>query len=218
MSPLAFYRDLISKGVPEAAAYEIASRFEADKEAETRAQIDELLDRLSVDVKAEARRAKDRARKAAKAKSDDGIPQNSAESAESAEFQAEPLSLPPSPQTPQPPTHTRKELTTRGKRPSRRCPEGWEPTGKTRAVLIGEGYEAGDLERALTRMRDHEFKTARSDWDATFRNWVRQDADRKPRQANERPDPATAKFDAKQANYARAWEGADRAARSRWEP
>lgn len=129
-----------------------------------------------------------------------------------------PLSLPPSPQTPQPPTHTRKELTTRGKRPSRRCPEGWEPTGKTRAVLIGEGYEAGDLERALTRMRDHEFKTARSDWDATFRNWVRQDADRKPRQANERPDPATAKFDAKQANYARAWEGADRAARSRWEP
>jgi hypothetical protein len=47
MSPLAFYRDLISKGVPEAAAYEIASKFEADREAEVRALYEGLMDRLA---------------------------------------------------------------------------------------------------------------------------------------------------------------------------
>lgn len=73
----------------------------------------------------------------------------------------------------------------RATRASKRVPESWLPTDRTREVLAGEGFDPGALERALTRMRDHEFKTARSDWDAAFRNWVRTDADRKPR--NDRP-------------------------------
>lgn len=30
-----------------------------------------------------------------------------------------------------------------------------------------------DVEDQLAQMRDHQFATARSDWDATFRNWIR---------------------------------------------
>ena len=68
-----------------------------------------------------------------------------------------------------------------GQKGSRRCPMAWIPGPSTLATLEGEGHLPGDLERALTRMRDHEFRTARSDWDATFRNWVRNDSDRKPK-------------------------------------
>lgn len=79
------------------------------------------------------------------------------------------------------------------KRPSKRVPESWSPTERTFAMLAEEGHDAGALERALTRMRDHEFKSARSDWDAAFRNWVRTDADRKPanvqRHPNQSPSP-----------------------------
>lgn len=103
----------------------------------------------------------------------------------------------------------------KARRPSRRVPESWSPAETTIARLATEGHAAGDLERALTRMRDFEFKTARSDWDAAFRNWVRQDADRKPR--HERPHH-DAKFDARQANYASAWAGSERAAGRDREP
>jgi hypothetical protein len=72
------------------------------------------------------------------------------------------------------------------KRASKRVPESWTPSPKTYAQLVGEGFAVGGLERALTRMRDHEFKTPRTDWDATFRNWVRTDADRKPSTRHER--------------------------------
>jgi len=76
------------------------------------------------------------------------------------------------------------------KRPkgSKRVPTSWIPEKHTLAVLEGEGFTPGDLERALTRMRDHEFRNPRTDWDATFRNWVRQDADRKPRHERSHPD------------------------------
>lgn len=61
---------------------------------------------------------------------------------------------------------------------SKRVPEDWSPSPATWNRLEAEGATAGDLERALTRMRDHEFRSARQDWDATFRNWVRDDRDR----------------------------------------
>ena len=100
-------------------------------------------------------------------------------------------------------------------RGSRRVPNSWSPSELTIAKLVKEGHSAGDLERALTRMRDHEYRDAHTDWDAAFRNWVRIDADRKPR--HERPHP-DAKLAARHANYAAAWEGSERAAGRDWKP
>lgn len=79
MTPLAFYRFMISQGMSDDEAFAAAEKFEADREAEVKALVSDLLDRLAVDVKAEARKAKDRARKAA---SNAGIPRKSTESAE----------------------------------------------------------------------------------------------------------------------------------------
>lgn len=105
----------------------------------------------------------------------------------------------------------------KAKRGSRRVPADWEPSARTYVVLTDEGHSPGDLERALTRMRDHEFRTPRSDWDAAFRNWVRGDADRKPRQAHDRPSHDE-KFERRQANLARAFASPGRAAGPRWDP
>ncbi len=131
----------------------------------------------------------------------------------------ETLSLPPSPQTPQPPTHTREKNNTRAKR-SHRCPEIWAPSRRALGKLTEEGFSAGDLERALTRMRDHEFRDAHTEWDAVFRNWVRNNRDRRPqpRLAHERADHPDAKLTASQANNARAFAGAAAAAGQRWRP
>lgn len=90
---------------------------------------------------------------------------------------------------------------------TRRCPETWMPSEADLGVGLSEGLNPGEIERALSKMRDHSFKTARSDWSATFRNWLRADAERKPK--NDRPDPRIA---ARQANYDASWAGADRAA------
>lgn len=103
----------------------------------------------------------------------------------------------------------------KAKRGSRFCPKGWGPSPETLTTLADEGFTPGDLERALTRMRDHEFRSPRSNWDMTFRNWVREDRNR--RQPHERPHP-DAKLDAKRANLSRAFAGADLAARQRFEP
>jgi uncharacterized protein YdaU (DUF1376 family) len=101
------------------------------------------------------------------------------------------------------------------RRPSRRAPEDWSPAEITVARLSAEGHTAGDLERALTRMRDHEYAKPHSDWDAAFRNWVRNDADRKPRHERSYHDP---KFERRQANLAALERGADLAARFHGKP
>lgn len=72
---------------------------------------------------------------------------------------------------------------------SRRCPADWLPSDADLAVGEGEGLSPGAIDRALAKMRDHEFKTARSDWSAAFRNWIRREAESTPR--HERPDPRT---------------------------
>lgn len=102
-------------------------------------------------------------------------------------------SLPPSPQTPQPPTHPPVEKTTRV-RAAKRAPEDWAPSAKTLTTLEAEGYSPGQIERELTMIRDHTFANARSDWDASFRNWVRKKPPtNKPAKPNglfdDRPDP-----------------------------
>lgn len=60
-------------------------------------------------------------------------------------------------------------------RASRRCPADFTPS----AELIAEASAPGvNVARELAKFKDHTFKTARSDWPATFRNWLRDAADR----------------------------------------
>lgn len=133
------------------------------------------------------------------------------------------LSLPPSPQTPQPPTHTREEISIPregpAKRASKRCPEAWAPTPDDLAVGAEKGLTPGEIADELAKFRDHTFGTARSDWSATFRNWLRQTADRRParkitesRHDQHRPNSTDARFNAKQDNLAVGFRAAQTAA------
>jgi hypothetical protein len=99
-----------------------------------------------------------------------------------------------------------KGAKTRG---SKRVPPAWSPSQSTVAALEAEGHVSGDLERALTRMRDHEFRSPRTDWDAAFRNWVR--TDNPPRKApyeRHRPDHRLDAFRDKLLDVATAMDAA----------
>lgn len=104
------------------------------------------------------------------------------------------------------------------RRALKRVPESWSPAETTIAGLVKEGFTAGDLERALTRMRDHEFRTPRADWDAAFRNWCRRDHDLNPRRADANSPRSDDKLARREANNARAFAGAAAAAGQRWKP
>ena len=100
-------------------------------------------------------------------------------------------------------------------RASKRCHAEWVPKVETIQRLADEGYQPGQLERALTMIRDHQFPVARSDWDATFRNWVRNDRSIRPAgkpNVQHIPDQRQA---AREDNYARAFAGAEAASRFR---
>jgi hypothetical protein len=53
-----------------------------------------------------------------------------------------------------------------------RVPADWNPNDEHRRIAAEEGK---DHDRELARFRDHEFKTAKVDADATFRTWLRRD-------------------------------------------
>lgn len=91
-------------------------------------------------------------------------------------------------------------------KPSKRCPTDWMPSEADRGIGEGEGLTPGEIDRALAKMRDHSFKTARVDWSAAFRNWLRSDAESKSR--NAKPDKLAARHD----NYAASWAGSEQAA------
>jgi len=74
----------------------------------------------------------------------------------------------------------------REKRASKRCPETWRPSGADQDVGVQEGMTNAQIIRATAEFRDHTFATARTDWSATYRNWLRRAAERKPR--NDRSD------------------------------
>lgn len=59
------------------------------------------------------------------------------------------------------------------KRGSRRVPDSWSPSDDLIAWATAEGLTAELIEAELPKFRDHEFRAARSDWDAAFRNWLR---------------------------------------------
>lgn len=65
--------------------------------------------------------------------------------------------------------------------PSKRCPADWSPSPDDLETAEAEGLPPGQVERELAKFRDHTFGTARVDWSATFRNWIRQAAERAPR-------------------------------------
>ena len=102
---------------------------------------------------------------------------------------------PPSSQKSTHPLPPSGEFPSQRRKATKRAPDDWSPAETTIVKLQSEGHTAGDLERALTRMRDHQFAQAHTDWDAAFRNWVRRDKDRQPRLIHERPDPLQRKRD-----------------------
>lgn len=53
----------------------------------------------------------------------------------------------------------------------RRVPENWAPNEAHRALAASRNVT---LELEVAKFRDHEFASAKSDADATFRNWLRQ--------------------------------------------
>lgn len=101
---------------------------------------------------------------------------------------------------------------------TRFVPDDWTPSADLQADLNARGFNPGEIERELTKFRDHEFRDPHSDWARAFRKWMTNSRQFAPRNGpHERPHP-DAKFDARQANHARALAGADLAARQRWQP
>lgn len=93
--------------------------------------------------------------------------------------------------------------------PSKRCPDSWMPSPGDLEVGEGKGLSPGEISEELAKFRDHTFGTARSDWSATFRNWLREAARRtKPRAHHGKPD----KLASRHENYAASYAGADLAA------
>jgi hypothetical protein len=67
-----------------------------------------------------------------------------------------------------------------------RLPADWQPSEKLIETARKEGLSDAQIERELARFRDHWLAAAgrnatKRDWDATFRNWVREAADRQRR-------------------------------------
>jgi hypothetical protein len=65
----------------------------------------------------------------------------------------------------------RKRAAPRG---TKRTPVDWQPDADLLAEIRAECPDV-DIQAALREMRDCEFRTAHTDWPATFRNWVRRE-------------------------------------------
>ena len=64
-------------------------------------------------------------------------------------------------------------------RGSRRAPVEFALTPERLAVGIAEGFDELAVRRQFARLKDYEFRRPRHDWDAVWRNWVREEADRR---------------------------------------
>lgn len=58
-------------------------------------------------------------------------------------------------------------------RPSKRCPVDWRPDDGVLEVGRKSGLSPGEIDRELETLRDYEFRSAKTDWNATARNWLR---------------------------------------------
>jgi hypothetical protein len=63
---------------------------------------------------------------------------------------------------------------------TRKCPPGFVVTPEMREWCATD-VPGVDVDRETQRFMDHTFKTARSDWPGTWRNWLREAHDRLPR-------------------------------------
>lgn len=77
--------------------------------------------------------------------------------------------------------YTELESGAKSRRPARKCPKDWEPGPELRAAM-GAECPGVDLSRETLKFRDHTFASPRSDWNATWRNWVRKAAEMQPKQ------------------------------------
>lgn len=84
---------------------------------------------------------------------------------------------------PTPPPKTR--------RAAKRAPEGWLPNDtQTDEIAEKFGLPPDQVELELAKFRDHEFRTARKDWDATWRNWLRRTGQDHARRGGRSPPPS----------------------------
>lgn len=88
-----------------------------------------------------------------------------------------------------PPSSLRSEGA--AKRPSKRCPEDFVIPDDAMAAMRLE-CPTVDLERETRKFRDHTYPHARSDWLATWRNWIRGAVDMAPRGTKSAEDPEAA--------------------------
>ena len=85
-------------------------------------------------------------------------------------------------------------------RATRRCPTDWSPSPEFLSRLAEEGFSPADIEREVANIRDHPFKTPRTDWDATARTWFRNATPRGDRYGQPPGRAPTSPTDARRAN------------------
>lgn len=73
-----------------------------------------------------------------------------------------------------------EEEKTARKRAARKCPESFSVTPGLEQ-WAAENAPGVDLKRETDKFRDYTFKTAHTDWDGAWRNWIRKAADSLPR-------------------------------------
>ncbi len=66
----------------------------------------------------------------------------------------------------------RVDKTLRGVRPTKKCPADFEVSAELRAWAASKGYSPDFIQRQTEIFLNHEFKTARKDWPACWRNWL----------------------------------------------
>jgi len=74
-------------------------------------------------------------------------------------------------------------------KPSKRCPVDWKPDDGVLEVGRKSGLSPGEIDRELETLRDYEFRSAKTDWNATARNWLRTAGTRNAKSA--RPERIT---------------------------
>lgn len=74
------------------------------------------------------------------------------------------------------------------KRPARRCPKDFTLTPERFEYAVGKGLTVAQVGTAFEKFQNHEFKTPRSDWDATWRNWAIGEAEKYANRPSPPPD------------------------------
>lgn len=86
-----------------------------------------------------------------------------------------------------PETEAERE-TEKRQRPARKCPSDFTLTPEMREWATKEAPGV-DVDRETAKMRDHTFSKAKTDWPATWRNWIREAFDRLQSRPGAKPVP-----------------------------